>query len=119
MRNKPNIDQNDIDDLYNNLRVYEDEMKRYLSSTSNSQNLAFLSSENTNSTNETMSPQLDNEDLQQIYQDDLEELDIRWQVAMLTVRVQRFIQKTGRNLDLKGKQLVTVDKSKVECYNYH
>ncbi|GJQ89449.1 ribonuclease H-like domain-containing protein [Tanacetum coccineum] len=38
---------------------------------------------------------------------------------MLTVRVQRFIQKTGRNLDFKGKQPVTFDKSKVECYNCH
>ncbi|GKF67003.1 hypothetical protein Tco_0193520, partial [Tanacetum coccineum] len=32
--------------------VYEDKMKRSLSSTSTSQNLAFLSSENTSSTNE-------------------------------------------------------------------
>ncbi|GJR69390.1 reverse transcriptase domain-containing protein [Tanacetum coccineum] len=52
MRNKPDIDEIDIDDLYNNLRVYEDEMKRFSSSTSTSQNLAFLSSENTSSTNE-------------------------------------------------------------------
>ncbi|GJY87896.1 hypothetical protein Tco_0502524 [Tanacetum coccineum] len=52
MRNKPNIDEIDIDDLYNNLRVYEDEMKRSSSSTSTSQNLAFLSSKNTSSTNE-------------------------------------------------------------------
>ncbi|GJQ91068.1 ribonuclease H-like domain-containing protein [Tanacetum coccineum] len=65
------------------------------------------------------SPPLDNEDLQQIDQDDLEELDIRQQVAMLTVRVQRFVKKTGRNLDFKGKQPVTFDKSKVECYNCH
>ncbi|GJV98692.1 ribonuclease H-like domain-containing protein [Tanacetum coccineum] len=139
MRNKPDIDQTDIDDLYNNLRVYEDEMKRSSSSTSNSQNLAFLSSENTSSTGmnqvsstpgadevvcsffaqQTTSPPLDNEDLQQIDQDDLEELDIRWQVAMLTVRVQRFIKKTRRNLDFKGKQPVTFDKSQVECYNCH
>ncbi|GKE28414.1 ribonuclease H-like domain-containing protein, partial [Tanacetum coccineum] len=119
MRNKPDIDQTDIDDLYNNLRVYEDEMKRSSSSTLNSQNLAFLSSENTSRTNETTSPPLDNEDLQQIDQDDLEEIDIRWQVAMLTVRVQRFIKKTGRNLDFKGKQHVTFDKSQVVCYNYH
>ncbi|GJS42151.1 ribonuclease H-like domain-containing protein [Tanacetum coccineum] len=121
-RNKPDIDQTDIDDLYNNLRVYKDEMKRFSSSTSNSQNLTFISSENTSSTNKvsiTTSPPLDNEDLQQIDQDDLEELDIRWQVAMLTVRVQRFIQKTRRNLDFKGKQPVTFDKSKVECYNCH
>ncbi|GKB72808.1 ribonuclease H-like domain-containing protein [Tanacetum coccineum] len=52
MRNKPDIDEIDIDDLYNNLRVYEDEMKRSSSSTSTSQYLAFLSSENASSTNE-------------------------------------------------------------------
>ncbi|GKA24427.1 hypothetical protein Tco_0710460 [Tanacetum coccineum] len=40
------------------------------------------------------------------------------QVAMLTVRVQRFVKKTIRNLDFKGKQPVTFDKSKVECFNY-
>ncbi|GJW79688.1 hypothetical protein Tco_0143663 [Tanacetum coccineum] len=52
MKNKPDIDQTDINDLYNNLRVYEDKMKRSSSSTSNSQNLAFLSSENTSNINE-------------------------------------------------------------------
>ncbi|GKA87966.1 hypothetical protein Tco_0809730 [Tanacetum coccineum] len=52
MRNKPDIDEVDIDDLYNNLRVYEDELKRSSGSNSASQNLAFLSSKNTNSTNE-------------------------------------------------------------------
>ncbi|GJR77976.1 ribonuclease H-like domain-containing protein [Tanacetum coccineum] len=113
MRNKPGIDQTDIDDLYNNLRVYEDEMKRSSSSTSNSQNLAFLSSENTRSTNEVstasgnfgvntaggtnsssqVSSTLGADEV--IDQDDLEELDIRWQVAILTVR------------------------SQVECYNCH
>ncbi|GKE34085.1 ribonuclease H-like domain-containing protein, partial [Tanacetum coccineum] len=38
---------------------------------------------------------------------------------MLTVRVKKFIQKIGRNLDFKEKQPVTFDKSKVECYNCH
>ncbi|GJU56235.1 hypothetical protein Tco_1229949 [Tanacetum coccineum] len=52
MRNKPDIDEIDIDDLYNNLRVYKDELKRSPGSNSASQNLAFLSSENTGSTNE-------------------------------------------------------------------
>ncbi|GKB14929.1 hypothetical protein Tco_0848852 [Tanacetum coccineum] len=58
-------------------------------------------------------PPLDNEDLQQIDQDDLEELDIRWQVAMMTVRVQRFIQKTGRNLDFKGNNLLPLISQKL------
>ncbi|GKD66912.1 hypothetical protein Tco_1309020, partial [Tanacetum coccineum] len=57
MRNKPDIDEIDIDDLYNNLRVYKDELKRSSGSNSASQNLTFLSScilsfENTGSTNE-------------------------------------------------------------------
>ncbi|GJX86020.1 putative ribonuclease H-like domain-containing protein [Tanacetum coccineum] len=51
MRNKPDIDEIDIDDLYNNLRVYEDIMKKSSTSSSNTQDLAFLSYENTNSTN--------------------------------------------------------------------
>ncbi|GJW06588.1 putative ribonuclease H-like domain-containing protein [Tanacetum coccineum] len=68
---------------------------------------------------QTTNPILKNEDLQQIDGDDLEEVDLRWQVAMLTVRVKKFIQKTGRNLDFKEKQPVSFDKSKVECYNYH
>ncbi|GJR53365.1 ribonuclease H-like domain-containing protein [Tanacetum coccineum] len=80
MRNKPDINEIVIDDLYNNLRVYEDEMKKSPSSTSNSQNLAFLSSENTSSTNEVSTTNGDFE----IDEDDLEELDLRWQVAMLT-----------------------------------
>ncbi|GJR48510.1 hypothetical protein Tco_1316613 [Tanacetum coccineum] len=107
MRNKPDIDEIDIDDLYNNLRVYEDELKRSSGSNSASQNLAFLSSENTGTysflAQPTTSSQLENEDFQQMDGDDLEELDLRWQVAMLTVRVKKFIQRTGRNMDFKEK----------------
>ncbi|GKE82876.1 hypothetical protein Tco_1552876, partial [Tanacetum coccineum] len=83
MRNKPDIDEIDIDDLYNNLRVYEDEMKKSLTSSSNTQNLAFLSFENTNSTNEVSTV---SGDFGQMNGVDLEELDLRWQVAMLTIR---------------------------------
>ncbi|GJS69467.1 ribonuclease H-like domain-containing protein [Tanacetum coccineum] len=63
--------------------------------------------------------QLDNEDLEQIDTHDLEEMDLKWQVAMLTMRVKRFIKKTGRNLNFNGKETVGFDKTKVECYNCH
>ncbi|GJR30815.1 hypothetical protein Tco_1107047 [Tanacetum coccineum] len=43
-----------MDDLYNNLKVYESEIKGRSSSSSNSQNVAFVSSENTSSTNEAV-----------------------------------------------------------------
>ncbi|GJX93712.1 ribonuclease H-like domain-containing protein [Tanacetum coccineum] len=69
--------------------------------------------------NQFNSPKLDNEDLEQIDTGDLEEMDLKWQVAMLTMRVKRFIKKTGRNMNFNGKETVRFDKTKVECYNCH
>ncbi|GJY68208.1 hypothetical protein Tco_0471190 [Tanacetum coccineum] len=51
MRNKPGMDSLSFDDLYNNLRVFENDVKGSTASSSNLQNIAFVS-ENTNSTNE-------------------------------------------------------------------
>nr|GEU58137.1 putative ribonuclease H-like domain-containing protein [Tanacetum cinerariifolium] len=51
--------------------------------------------------------------------DDLEEMDLRWQMAMLTMRARRFLQKTGRNLGASGTASMVFDMSKVECYNFH
>nr|GEU94017.1 hypothetical protein [Tanacetum cinerariifolium] len=65
------------------------------------------------------SSQLDNEDLKQIDPDDLEEMDLKWQMAMLTMRARRFLQKTRRNLGVKGTDTIGFDKNKVECYNCH
>ncbi|GJW25735.1 hypothetical protein Tco_0039546 [Tanacetum coccineum] len=62
------------------------------------------------------SPQLDNEDLQQINPDDLEEMDLRWQMAMLTMRARRFLKNTGRKLSMNGTETIGFDKSKVEYF---
>nr|GFA17094.1 hypothetical protein [Tanacetum cinerariifolium] len=43
-----------MDDLYNNIKVYEAEIKGKSSSSSNSHNVAFVSSENTRSINEAV-----------------------------------------------------------------
>ncbi|GJW55662.1 hypothetical protein Tco_0099747 [Tanacetum coccineum] len=146
MRNKSDIHTLSMDDLYNNLKVYKFEIKGQTSSSSNSQNVAFVSSNNSNITNETVStahsvsvasfkdqastasyaddvmfssfanqsnaPQLDNEDLEQIDADDLKEMDLKWQVIMLTMRVKRFIKKTRRKLDLNDKETVGFDRTK-------
>ncbi|GJX30686.1 hypothetical protein Tco_0240541, partial [Tanacetum coccineum] len=64
------------------------------------------------------SPQLAQEDLEQIDLDDLEEMNLQWEMAMLTIRARRFIQRTGRKLDVNG-QRVLFDRTKVECYNCH
>ncbi|GJT00062.1 ribonuclease H-like domain-containing protein [Tanacetum coccineum] len=117
MRNKSDLDTLSMDDLYNNLKVYESEIKGQ--SSSNSQNVAFVSSENTNSTNEAVNTAHENEDLEKIDTDDLKEMDLKWQVAMLTMRVKRFLKKIGRNLNFNGKETVGFEKIKVECYNCH
>nr|GEU95462.1 putative RNA-directed DNA polymerase [Tanacetum cinerariifolium] len=85
-------DNLDIDDLYNNLKVYEADIKSSSGSSSNSQNVAFVSAESTCINNELnaaycvstatgySSQAQDNKDLEQIDQDDLEEIDLKLQV---------------------------------------
>ncbi|GKF23485.1 hypothetical protein Tco_0075807, partial [Tanacetum coccineum] len=65
------------------------------------------------------SPQLIHEDLQQIYPGDMEEMDLRWQIAMLTMTARRFLKNTRRKLTVNGNDNTGFDKSKVECYKCH
>ncbi|GKE62147.1 hypothetical protein Tco_1512514, partial [Tanacetum coccineum] len=120
-RNKPDLDTMSFDDLYNNLKIVEQEVKRTATSStsSSSQNMAFVSSPGStnevNTTNVQVSTanslvstdstldstanlsdatiyaflanqpngsQLVHEDLEQIYKDDLEEIDLKWQLAL-------------------------------------
>nr|GEX58714.1 retrotransposon protein, putative, unclassified [Tanacetum cinerariifolium] len=62
-------------------------------------------------------PQLDNEDV--IYPDDLEEMDLRWQMAMLTMKARKFLKNTRREFSMNGKETIGPNKTKVECYNCH
>ncbi|GKB84509.1 ribonuclease H-like domain-containing protein, partial [Tanacetum coccineum] len=65
------------------------------------------------------SPQLVHEDLQQIHRDDMEEMDLRWKMAMLTMRAKRFLNNTRRKLTVNGNKTIGFDKSKVKYYNCH
>ncbi|GJR98512.1 putative ribonuclease H-like domain-containing protein [Tanacetum coccineum] len=135
-RNKPDLDTMSFDDLYNNFKIVEQEVKGTASSSSSSssQNMAFVSSPS--STNEVntaygvstantqVSPastqvstgnlsddtvyaflasqpngsQLVYEDLEQIYEDDIEKMDLKWQLALLSMRTRREC-KGPRNQD--------------------
>nr|GEV29677.1 hypothetical protein [Tanacetum cinerariifolium] len=119
-----------LNDLFNSLKIYETKVKQSSSTSTASQNLAFVSSSHTNSVNaatsvsavgsklpaspllnvdslsnvviysfftsQSTSPQLDNVDLKQIYVDDLEEMDLRWQMAMLTMQARRSLKDPRR-----------------------
>nr|GEX92508.1 hypothetical protein [Tanacetum cinerariifolium] len=65
------------------------------------------------------SPQLYNEDLKKIDPDDLEEMDLKWQMAMLTMQAKRFLKRTRRNLGANGTNTIRFDMPKVESYNCH
>ncbi|GJZ48526.1 hypothetical protein Tco_0602358 [Tanacetum coccineum] len=155
-RNKPEVETMSLDNLFNNLKAYESEVKGTSSSTTNSHNVAFLSSSSTNSASRAVNtaqvvntasthgtsdssttvenlsdvviysffasqpsiPQLDNEDLQQIHPDDLEEIDLRWNIIMLTMRAGRFLKNTGRKLDMVNKEIIRFYKSKCDGFGY-
>ncbi|GJW98605.1 ribonuclease H-like domain-containing protein [Tanacetum coccineum] len=134
-RNKEEIKTISLDDSYNNLKIYEPELIGSSSTSQNLQNVAFVSSNSTNSNNNsstneayntaygvsaahTQSNPTSGDNLKQIDPDDLEEMDLQWEMAMLTIRARRFIKRTGRKLDVNG-QRVGFDRSKVECYNCH
>ncbi|GJY83814.1 RNA-directed DNA polymerase, eukaryota, reverse transcriptase zinc-binding domain protein [Tanacetum coccineum] len=108
-RNKQEIETISLDDLYKNLKIYEPEI---LGSSSISNTAYGVSAAHTQS-NPTSG-----DNLKQIDPNDLEEMDLQWEMAMLTIRARRFIKRTGRQLDVNG-QRVGFDRSKVECYNCH
>ncbi|GKD47394.1 ribonuclease H-like domain-containing protein [Tanacetum coccineum] len=147
MRTKPGVDNLSFDDLYNNLRVFENDVKGSTVSSSSTQNVAFVS-KNTSSTNDVSTaygvsnpsghnshyeqtssysllenqfscPQLDHEDLEQLDEFDLEEIDLKWQVDMISMRMKKFYKKTGKKLQFDAKEPVGFDKTKVKCYNCH
>ncbi|GJX31319.1 putative ribonuclease H-like domain-containing protein [Tanacetum coccineum] len=122
---KADLDTISMDDLYNSLKVYEPEVKGLSSLSSSTQIMAFVSSSNNNTSstngavNTAQAVNTAHEDLQQIYPDDIEEMDLRWQMAMLTMRERRFLKNTGRKLTVNSNETIGFDKSKVECYNCH
>ncbi|GJW90248.1 putative ribonuclease H-like domain-containing protein [Tanacetum coccineum] len=123
------------------------DVKGSTASSSSTQNVAFVS-ENTSSTNDVSTAygvsnssghnsqyehtssysllanqssclQLDHENLEQLDEFDLEEMDLKWQVAMISMRMKKFYKKTGRKLQFDAKEPVGFDKTKVECYSCH
>nr|GEX66016.1 hypothetical protein [Tanacetum cinerariifolium] len=162
-KNKADLEDQILDDLFNNLKIYEAEVKSSSSTIPTTQNIAFVSSQKTDSTNESISavtsvsaastkvpfsalarsmrlstnesisavtsvsaastkvpfsalpnvdnlsdaviysffasqsnsPRLDNDDLKQINADDLEEINLKWQMAMLIMKAKRWNATTA------------------------
>nr|GEU35260.1 hypothetical protein [Tanacetum cinerariifolium] len=137
---------------------HEDANQKFLStpasSSSNTHNVAFVSVDNTSSTNDvstaysvsspsvlkshkegsslytdevihsffanqSSAPQLDCDDLEKINDDDLEEMDLKWQVAMISIRIKKFHKRTCKKLQFDTRDPDGFDKTKLECFNCH
>ncbi|GJV19140.1 ribonuclease H-like domain-containing protein [Tanacetum coccineum] len=92
MRTKPGVDSLSFDDLYNNLRVFESDVKGSTASSSSPQNYEQTSSYSLLA-NQSSCPQLGHKDLEQIDEYDLEEIDLKWQVAMISMRMKKVLQE--------------------------
>nr|GEU56242.1 ribonuclease H-like domain-containing protein [Tanacetum cinerariifolium] len=64
-------------------------------------------------------PQLDYDDLEQINNDHMEEMDLKWQMTMTFMRIKKFYKRTGRKSQFDTEDPVGFDKTKVECFNCH
>ncbi|GJS85023.1 ribonuclease H-like domain-containing protein [Tanacetum coccineum] len=59
------------------------------------------------------------QDLEQIHEDDLEAMDLKWQLSLLSMRAKRYYQRTGKKIFINANDTAGYDKSKVECFNCH
>nr|GFA32316.1 hypothetical protein [Tanacetum cinerariifolium] len=70
-------------------------------------------------TNQPNGSQLVHEDLEQIHKDDLEEMNLKWQLALLSMRPRMYFQRTGKKITINGSDTAGYHKTKVECFNCH
>ncbi|GJV30519.1 putative ribonuclease H-like domain-containing protein [Tanacetum coccineum] len=135
--NKADIETMSIDDLYNNFKIVEQDVKKSVGTSTGSQNMAFMTTPCTSSINDvnianstykvstgstnvnTASPQASSASLKQIHEDNLEAMDLKWQLSLLSMRAKRYFQRTGKKIFINGNDTAGYDKTKVECFNCH
>ncbi|GKB25718.1 hypothetical protein Tco_0865119 [Tanacetum coccineum] len=149
--NKPEVETISIDNLYNNFKIVEQKVKKFVGESTGAQNLAFMTAPSTSSTNDanTASPQVstassnvntasphvstasfsDNvvyafmvknpngsnllhQDLEQIHEDDLKAMDLKWQLSLLSMRAKRYYKRTGKKIFINANDTVRAPRSK-------
>nr|GEZ92744.1 hypothetical protein [Tanacetum cinerariifolium] len=84
-------------------------------------NVATNSQDTTNAfiASQSNGSQIKFEDINQIDEDDIEEMDIKWNMALLSMRADKFWKRTGKKISIQGSNVAGFDKSKVKCFNCH
>nr|GEX37048.1 hypothetical protein [Tanacetum cinerariifolium] len=68
---------------------------------------------------QSIGSQIKFKDINQIDEDDIEEMDIKWNMTLLSMRADRYRKRTGKKITIQGTNVAGFDKSKVECFNCH
>ncbi|GJW31140.1 ribonuclease H-like domain-containing protein [Tanacetum coccineum] len=113
-----------LDSIFNRLqkivsRLAILDVKKSIGVNSSAQNLAFMTAPSTSSTNDVNIANPAYEDLEHIHEDDLEEMDLKWQLSLLSMRAKRYFQRTKKKIFINANDTAGYDKSKVECFNCH
>nr|GFA08782.1 reverse transcriptase domain-containing protein [Tanacetum cinerariifolium] len=77
------------------------------STTSQDTACAYIASQSSGS-------QIKFEDINQIDEDDMEEIDIKWNMALLSMRANKFWKRIGKKISIQGSDVEGFDKSKME-----
>ncbi|GJX99427.1 putative ribonuclease H-like domain-containing protein, partial [Tanacetum coccineum] len=151
--NTGDIEIMSIDDLYNNFKVVEQDVNKFVGASTGTQNMAIMTAPSSSSTNNintanptneastvspninTTSPQVstanfcDNDvytfmvknpngsnllqqDLEQIHEDDQEEIDLKWQLSLLSMTANRYFERTSKKIFINANDTAGYDKSK-------
>ncbi|GJZ16596.1 putative ribonuclease H-like domain-containing protein [Tanacetum coccineum] len=148
LMNKLEVETMCIDDVYNNFKIVEQKVKKYVGASSGAQNLAFMTALSTSSTNDantaslqvsTSSPNVNaaspqvstasvsdnsfyafmdenpngsnvlHQDLEQIHEDDLEAMYLKWQLSLLSVRAKKYYQRTCKKIFINANDTASKD----------
>nr|GEW08164.1 hypothetical protein [Tanacetum cinerariifolium] len=110
-RNKADLEEQSLDDLFNSLKIYETEVKHSSSTGTSTQNLAFVSSSNTDSTTDSVSAAASVFTVcAKMPVSSLPNVDSL--NGHVNQRARRFLQKTGINLGDNGRTSIGFDMSK-------
>ncbi|GJR13908.1 ribonuclease H-like domain-containing protein [Tanacetum coccineum] len=117
LKTRGGLESMSFDDLYNKLRSLELDVRiGHISQTSGrSDNIMECVLHSFVAENEPDQDMI-YEDFDQVDQLEMEELDLKWQMAMLSLRINRFEKKAGRKMNYNNQQPARFDRRKVRCY---
>ncbi|GJX56451.1 hypothetical protein Tco_0286348 [Tanacetum coccineum] len=125
--NKSDFDTMGLDDLYNNFKIVEQKIKRSTGAINDEKNLIFLTTTGRSSINNinTIIPEVSTgttkfkKILSNFMMIDLEEMDSKWNIALLEHEGKKFLSRTGRKIIIDGKATLLLRINQLECFYCH